>query len=297
MRTFLLGLALALGCLAAAHADTGSSTALTAEQREAETQKLGWIQEPGNDELALSHSRIRLPKGYSLLLGADAARYDQLWNGSNRPTPGRSSSATTTTRWPISSTRTPATSPRTTGRDVDADDFLKQLKDADADANVQRRNAGLDEFNTGDWREKPHFDGATKTAYWAFELFNDKSRWINATAIRLARTGYHRIIWVGNTDQFQSASGSLDTLIAMHDYDAGHRYGDFAEGDKLAGYGIGALAAAVLGVKLGKGGFAAILAGILVFGKKLGILVVAVAAGVAAWVRRLRRSRQGPPPA
>ncbi len=37
MRSILLGLALALGCLAAARADTGSGTALTAEQREAET--------------------------------------------------------------------------------------------------------------------------------------------------------------------------------------------------------------------------------------------------------------------
>jgi len=297
MRTVLLGLALALGCLAAAHADTGGGTALTAEQREAETQKLGWIQEPGDYELALSHSRIQLPKGYSLLLGADAARYDQLWNGYESPNTEAIVFSDNDNTFAYFIYEDAGHVTEDDWKDVDAADFLKQLKDADADANTQRRNAGLDEFNTGDWREKPHFDGGTKTAYWAFELFNDKNRWINATAIRLARTGYHRIIWVGNTDRFQSASGSLDTLIAMHDYDAGYRYGDFAEGDKLAGYGIGALAAAVLGVKLGKGVFAAIIAGILIFGKKLGILVVAVGAGVAVWVRRLRRSRRGPPPA
>lgn len=292
MRTILLSLALALGSIAAAHAD---SAALTAEQREAETQKLGWIQEPGDYALVLSHSRIRLPEGYTLLLGADAARYDELWNGYESPNTEAIVFSDTDNTLVYFIYEDAGHVTEDDWSDVDADDFLQQLKDGDAEANLQRRNAGLDEYYTDNWREKPHFDTATKTAYWAIELFNPKSRWMNATAIRLARTGYHRIIWVGDTEQFQSASGSLDTLIAMHDYDAGNRYGDYVDGDKLAGYGIGALAATVLGVKLGKGVFAAILAGILLFGKKIAVVVAVLVAGIAAWLGRRRRNRQAPP--
>jgi len=293
MRSLAMALALTVACFAVAEADSG--TALTAEQREAETQKLGWIQKPGEYELALSHSRIRLPEGYSLLVGADAARYDMLWNGYESPSTEAIvfSDKDNTLAYFIYEDAGHVT--EEDWEDVDADDFLKQLKDADAEGNVQRRAAGLEEYNTGDWREKPHFDQENKTAYWAFDLFNPQNRWINATAIRLARTGYHRIIWVGGTDQFESAGGSLGAFLAMHDYDSGYRYADFTDGDKLAGYGIGALAAAVLGVKLGKGVLAAILGGILIFGKKLGIVVVAAVAGIVAWVRKVRRGRQAPP--
>lgn len=287
----ILGLAIALAWSAAA-ADTGGPSLLTEEERQAETQKLGWIETPGEYELTFSHSRISLPEGYSLLVGADAARYDQLWNGYESPNTEAIvfSDVDNTLAYFIYEDSGHVTEEDWV--DVDAGDFLKQLKEADAEGNQVRRHAGLDEYYTGDWREAPHFDSESKTAFWAFDLFNPQDRWTNATAIRLARTGYHRIIWVGGTDQFESTGGSLADFLAMHQYDAGHRYGDFVEGDRLAGYGIGALAATVLGVKLSKGFFAAILAGILVFGKKLGLLLVPLVAGIAFWIRMVRRGRQ-----
>lgn len=295
MRRLLLGLMLGLGGWAAAHAQSFGESTLTPEQEYAEALKLAWILDPGEYPLPLSHGRIRLPEGYSLLVGADAARYDLLWNGieaSSTEAIVFNDADNTLAYFVYEDSGHVA---EDDWAEVDPAHFLKQLKDADAAANDARRKAGLEEFHTGDWLEPPHFDSASKTAYWAYELYSDKTRFINATAIRLSRTGYHRIIWVGNADQVQNASERLNALLGMLEHDRGYGYGDFAEGDKRAKYGIGALAATVLGVKLDKGALAQIGGGLLYFVKELGLLVLVVGVGIFIWRRRLRRSREAPP--
>jgi len=289
MRSMTVGLALAASLLLVT-ADGRADGAMTDAERQAESDALRWITAPGDYALALSHSHIVLPRNYALLVGADAARYDELWNGVASPNTEAIvfSQVDNTIAYYIFEDSGHVA--EDDWSEVDADDFLAQIRATDEEGNVRRRQAGLPLYYTGDWHERPHFDAATKTAYWAFDLRSETDRWMNATALRLAREGYHRVIWVGDLAQFQTATGSLDALLAMHDYDAGYRYTDYVEGDRLAGYGIGALAAAVMGVKLGKTGLAAILAGILLFGKKFGIVLVAAIGGIAAWLRRKRRN-------
>jgi len=289
MRSITVGLALAASLLLAA-AEVRADGAMTVEQRQAESDGLSWITEPGDYALPLSHSHITLPQNYALLVGADAARYDELWNGVASPNTEAIvfSQANNSIAYYIFEDSGHVA--EDDWSEVDAEDFLAQIRATDAEGNAQRQQAGLPLYYTGEWHERPHFDAATKTAYWAYDVRSDPDRWMNATALRLAREGYHRVIWVGGLEQFQTATGSLDALLAMHDYDEGYRYTDYVEGDRLAGYGIGALAAAVLGVKLGKTGFAAILAGILLFGKKFGVVILAAIGGITAWVRRKHRN-------
>lgn len=74
--------------------------------------------------------------------------------------------------------------------------------------------------------------------------------------------------------------------MTMAAFNEGHRYEDFDSSvDKVAAYGIGALVADKVATKTG------ILAGLLIFLKKFGVLIVAGVGGVLAKV--LRGKKQG----
>jgi uncharacterized membrane-anchored protein len=290
MRGLLLGLLIVLAGGAAAEAEDSGGSTLSAEQAYAEAAKLNWILAPGDYPLPVSHGVIRLPEGYSMLAGADAARYDLLWNGiESRNTEAIVFSEVDDTLAYFIYEDSGHVAEDDWER-VDAAYVLRELKASDAAANEARRKAGLEEFHTGEWRQPPRYDAASKTAVWAYELASAKSRFINATAIRLSRTGYHQILWVGDVAAVADPAARLNELLAMLDHEAGYRYADFAEGDKRAGFGIGALAASLLGVELRKGGAIAAVVRSLGFETILGILVLVVVAGAGfAWWRRSAR--------
>jgi uncharacterized membrane-anchored protein len=288
MRALLLGLILGFGLAASAAAETGE-TELTAEEAEAEAAKLNWILDPGDYPLPLSHGVIRLPEGYSMLAGADAARYDLLWNGiESRNTEAIVFSEVDDTLAYFIYEDSGHVAEDDWKR-VDAAYVLRELKASDAAANEARRKAGLEEFHTGEWREPPRYDAASKTAVWAYELASANSRFINATAIRLSRTGYHQILWVGDVARVSDPAARLNELLAMLDHEAGYRYRDYAEGDKRADFGVGALAAGLLGVELQKRGFLKGLVRSIFNLETMVALFVVLVGGVLLW-RWWRRS-------
>jgi uncharacterized membrane-anchored protein len=287
-------LALLLSFSPSALAD--GSNVLTDEQRQAEIEKLNWISAAGHYQLAASHSYIDLPDGYYLLLGADAARYDTLTNGldaSNTEAIVFHDADHTAVYFVFDAVGYVKDDDWS---EVDADSFLKQMQEAELKANSERARQGLSYMIVDGWKEPPRFDTATHTAYWATSLSNAMSHWINATAVRLARNGYHYVIWVGEEKAFTGSSNSLASVMAIHDYDTGYRYSDYVEGDKLAGYGVGALVASILGVKFGKGFLLALLGGILVFGKKILAVAAAIVVAAGAIIMRSRRKAAASPP-
>ena len=278
---------------------------LTAEQRQAEIDKLNWISAAGHYELTQSHSHIDLPEGYYLLLGADAARYDALSSGVDASNTEAIvfNNADHSTVYFVFFDKGFVTDDD--WAEVDADGFLKQMQELELKRNSDRVRQGVDYLLVDGWKETPRFDSATHTAYWAITLNNAMKSWINANAVRLARNGYHYVIWVGDESSFSGSSNSLATVMGLHDYDDGYRYADHAEGDKLAGIGIGALTASILGVTFGGGFLAGALGGILFYGKKILVVVALIGAGFVAWKARARRkaaaqlppSAPPPPPA
>lgn len=290
MKSIHLAVVLLLWCMPA----LADGTALTPEQRDAEFAKLQEITAPGSYALPLSKSHLTLAEGQSLLIGKDAARYDELSNGLPSPeTEAVLFNADGSQVYFIYSDAGHVEDDDWS--DVDADDFLKQMKEGDAVANKERRKQGITPFYNDGWREKPTFSAASHTAYWALSLHNDDGeRWLNVTAIRLGRTGYETVIWAGQEEQFQSASATLQPTLDNHSYDPGARYADFVSGDKTAGYGIGALAATVLGVKLGKGFLAGIIAFLVIAWKKILVVVAAIFGG--AIFRKKKKKEAAPPP-
>ncbi len=265
-----------------------SAAPLSDQERRAAIDALSWIEAPGSYSLTASRSHLTLKDGELLLLGRDAARYDELINGVAAP-------QTEAVLFPTDDSLLYfeyfAVGHIEDGdwSDVDAEDFLAQIKAREEEVNRERARNGVDPFYTKGWREKPYFDAKSKTAYWALELHNDAGNtWVNAVALRLSRHGYVRLVWVGEEADFPNAIAAFGPTLDAHSFDVGARYADVQAGDKSAGFGVGALAATIMGVKLSKGIFAAILAFFGVAGKKI-LAVVVLGGGYAVWRRARRR--------
>jgi uncharacterized membrane-anchored protein len=269
---------------------------MTEEQRIAELEAMQWIVGPGTHTLPLSHSQIELSEGQELLLGETAARYDYLTGGIETP-------ETEAIVWNAADGALTYFSFYDIGYVTEEDwdrvdpvEFMTQIKEAGIQANVERERVGIDPFYISDWRQEPTYDAATHTAYWATDVTDIMTQWVNAVAIRLSRTGYQQVIWAGSGDDFAAAQSALGGLLGTLRYDEGYRYEDFTVGDERSGMSIGELAAATMGVEFGGGIIAAILAAVFLFMKKGGALLVAGGAVGAAVVARRKRRAAGNAP-
>ncbi len=251
-----------------------------------------WLSGPSGYQVETSHSEFSPAPSYQVLLAKDAQRYQFLNNGIEYPG----------TEFLVHDPASDAEISISFGRegfvkdddwsDVDADDFLKQMTEDQIESNHQRIKNGQEAFEVIGWLEKPSYDPITHVAHYALELGTPDRHWLNAVAVKLGREGYHKFTWVGDMEQYKKGGPAvLATVLDGHVYDDGYRYGDFKDGDKTAAYGIAGLVAAVAGVKLGKGLLAGAFAFIAIAGKKLIILLVPLAAGILAAVKRfIRRS-------
>jgi hypothetical protein len=173
---------------------------MTEEQRIAELEAMQWIVGPGTHTLPLSHSQIELSQGQELLLGETAARYDYLTGGIETP-------ETEAIVWNAADGALTYFSFYDIGYVTEEDwdrvdpvEFMTQIKEAGIQANVERERVGIDPFYISDWRQEPTYDAATHTAYWATDVTDIMTQWVNAVAIRLSRTGYQQVIWAGGGD-------------------------------------------------------------------------------------------------
>jgi uncharacterized membrane-anchored protein len=255
-----------------------------------ELREMNWLSGPDSFQIEASHSTVRPPAGFTTLLGKDAERYEYLINGVEIPnTEFVVFNAADNVEVAIEFLREGFVKDNDWS-DVDPDDFLQQLIEGQREANKERAANGQKPFDVISWIEKPSYDATTHVAHYVLELGDDQQHWPNAVAVKLGREGYHKFIWVGDMEQYRkNGKQVLASVLDGHSYDAGYRYIDVKEGDKVAAYGIAGLVAAVAGVKLGKGLLAGAFAFLAIAGKKLAILVIPLAAGLWAGVKRFFR--------
>lgn len=166
-------------------------------------------------------------------------------------------------------------------------DYAELLSDMQSDirlANDQRIAAGYEAIELVGWAEAPHYDNGAKKLYWAKELrFGDSDSTILNYEIRaLGRRGILNMTFIAATEQLAEINGSRDQVLAMAEFNDGHRYNDFdPDLDTVAAYGIGALVAGKLAAKTG------LLAALLVFGKKFGVFILV---GIVALGRRMMKT-------
>lgn len=166
---------------------------------------------------------------------------------------------------------------------IDADAILKRMQENDGPANEERRKLGLTEIYTDGWHIPPHYDPQTKHLEWAIKLHSATSPEpvINYTVRLLGRSGYESAILVSSPQTLDVDVKAFKAALTGFDFNAGEKYQEFKQGDKVAAYGIAALVAGGAAAVATKTGFwKVLLGGLAAFWKVIAAGVVALIAGI-----------------
>lgn len=169
---------------------------------------------------------------------------------------------------------------------IDADALLKQIKSSDGPSNEERRKMGLPELITDGWSVPPHYDTATKRLEWGLRIHSatDNRPVINYTVRVLGRSGYERVVLVSTPESLDRDVAEFKKVLVGFDFNAGEKYGEFKQGDRVAQFGLAALVAGGAAAVATKTGFWKTLLAALAAGWKL---VAAAAIALVAGIGRL----------
>jgi uncharacterized membrane-anchored protein len=260
------------------------SVAVAASQSatDAEIAKMHWS--GGPHSLANSHGKFAVPPAAEMVQDADAARADDLINGtSGSATEGLvripkqhallymeyvDAGYVTLDDW----------------KDLDATKMLDDMRQSTEDGNEDRRKNNVSGIHIDSWIQPPTLDRTHNTVRYIVRLHDDdRQQFLNAVALALGRRGYERFTLVSNANKPDASRDLLSSMIGDYTFTKGFRFSDYVTGDKLAGIGVAALVGSVAGVAIAKTvGFGAI----LLFAKKFIVLIVAAIAGGFGWLRK-----------
>ncbi|MBI2510534.1 MAG: DUF2167 domain-containing protein [Opitutae bacterium] len=172
---------------------------------------------------------------------------------------------------------------------IDYAELMAKMKVGAREANEERQKEGFVPIEIVGWAATPRYDAAAHKLYWAKEIkFGDEAtHTLNYNIRMLGRRGVLVLNVVAGMPQLADVEKATPALLAMVDFQPGHRYADFnADTDKTATYGIAALVAGGVAAKTGL--LKALWLGILAF-KKFIILGLIALAGSAKkiwdWIR------------
>ncbi len=160
-------------------------------------------------------------------------------------------------------------------------DYAKMLAEMQAgmkDANAEREKQGYAPVQIVGWAKPPRYDAATHKLYWAKQLKfgSEKVDTLNYNIRMLGRRGVLVLNAVATMPQLAEVEAATPALLAMVDFQEGHRYADFnSDTDKVATYGLAALVAGGIAAKAGF--FKLLWVGILAFKKLIIIAAIALA--------------------
>lgn len=177
-------------------------------------------------------------------------------------------------------------------------DLLQKMQKDVREGSKEREKNGFAAIELVGWAAPPRYDAAAHKLYWAKELrFGDSSEdTLNYNIRMLGRRGVLVLNVVAGMNQFDEVQRAAPSILAMVDFQEGHRYVDFKPGtDKVATYGLAALVAG--GVLAKVGFFKVLLAGLLAAKKLVIVAFAAFAAGIKKLFAKLtgrRQSSDGP---
>lgn len=127
--------------------------------------------------------------------------------------------------------------------DIDADALLKSLQEGTEASNEERRQRGWSTIKVTGWHVTPHYDEASHHVEWATKAVDEQtnSMSINHNVRILGRTGITSAVLVAGEDELATATPEFKKTLGGFTYNAGDKYGDYKQGDKLAAYGIAGL--------------------------------------------------------
>lgn len=266
---YLLMIALAVFNVTLLGADPISNSDNSYEQ---ELKTLDW-KVVGTYKLSKSHSSLSVPEEHLALIGLDAQKLDCL-NGNEEDfaleavTLGGSEFTETVYFHNYNEGNVSIND----WSDVNSKQMIASISENTEKSNKIRVEKGFEgRLHVVGWIQEPTLDKNTNTVFWSIECKSDgeNEHSFNSIALRLGRTGYEKLTWVGSLSQYKAFGGELDVMLRAHSFDPGYRYTDYTPGDKVATYGVATLVAATLGAKIVK------TTGFLLIFKKFGVFFVA----------------------
>jgi uncharacterized membrane-anchored protein len=137
---------------------------------------------------------------------------------------------------------------------INYDKLLKEMQKGAESANEERTKQGYPTVELVGWAAPPHYDQTTHKIYWAKELkFGDNpGNTLNYNLRMLGRRGVLILNAVAPMSRLKDIETATPEILAMVDFNAGQRYGDFdSSTDKVATYGLAALVAGGVAMKMG----------------------------------------------
>lgn len=165
---------------------------------------------------------------------------------------------------------------------LDADAMLRSIKQSDKQSNEERRRRGWPALTTLGWEQEPTYNEITNNLEWAIRLESEGNLYINHNTRLLGRRGVMHVTLVADPEEFSLILHDFRSLLAGYEFQAGHRYAELREGDKIAEYGLTALVV---------GGAAAVAAKTGLLSKIWKFLVVGVLV-LAAFFKKLFSGRK-----
>lgn len=167
--------------------------------------------------------------------------------------------------------------------DLDADAILKSIQEAQKRGNEARRAKGWSELQVLGWFSPPKYNEATHNLEWATRNMSEGHEGINYNTRLLGRQGVMEVTLVAGPEQMQEVLPVYQQLLGGYAYKEGNRYAEYKQGDKIATYGLAALAAGGATVLAAKTGLLAKFWKVLVLGG------AALLAGIKKLWDRVRR--------
>lgn len=172
---------------------------------------------------------------------------------------------------------------------IDAKAILKSYKDGAEEANKERE-PGARYYVTG-WDIEPFYDEQTHNLTWSLLLENEnKERFLNYNTHILTRVGTISVVLVTDPENIDAHKQILsEKILPKLQVKDGNKYSDFDESkDEVAGYGLSALILGGTGLAVAKK--VGLFAGLLVFVRKFGVVIVAGLAALWGIVRKKKKT-------
>ena len=258
----------------------------TQEAIDEEIITLPWEYEMKEYSLDQSNSAFKLSEGFALLRGDAARRFDFLTQGmEDSDTEALIYNQDTEIQMIFNYSPSGYVS-LDDWSDLDADELLKQISENTEKGNAQRTQHNFSSLKIGGWIQKPRLNRENNSVSWVFDVIDGEEKYVNAISIKLGRKGYETITWVSSYENYLKSMDLMGSLVDQQTFNKGYRYADYSIGsDKLAAFGIASLVAVTAGGN--QHTKAGLLAGVLVFGKKLMVPFVIALGAMGAYFRKL----------
>ena len=170
--------------------------------------------------------------------------------------------------------------------DVNADKFIKQLRDDSKESNKFRAENNMPTVERMEWITEPTLNRLKNSVYYALDVyFSDGESSVNASLLLLGRYGYTEVSYTGEPDYFRENKETILThIVENYSFVEEKKYSNFTTGDKVAAAGIGGLLAASLGIKAFKAGG---IAALLLILKKAWFIIFIPFVFAWGWIKRL----------